>query len=51
MWQPDVDKLRRQSESERLEQVEKNIRSLTEIVNELKECVEEMEKKDDKETI
>lgn len=51
MWQPDLDKLRRQSESERLEQAEKNIRSLTEIVNELKECVEEMEKKYDKETI
>lgn len=51
MWQPIVDKLQRQDESERLKKAEDNIRSLTEIVNELKECMEEMEKKYDKETI
>ena len=51
MWQPFVDKLQRQSESERLKKAEENIRSLTEIVNELKEYVEEMETKNDKETI
>ena len=48
MWQPTVDKMQRQDERERLEQVEKNIRTLKEIVDELKECVEEMEKKNDK---
>lgn len=45
MWQPDVDKLQRQSESERLEQAEKNIRELKDIIVEMQKRIEELEKK------
>ena len=51
MWQPIVDKLQRQSESERLERAEDYISQLKEVVIELKERVEELETKNDKETI
>lgn len=48
MWQPDVDKLQRQSEIERLEQAEDNIQLLKEIVAWLQERIEKLEKKNDK---
>lgn len=51
MWQPMVDKMQRQSESERLEQAEKYILYLKETIADLKERVEELETKYDKETI
>ena len=48
MWQPDVDKLQRQSESERLKKAENNIKKLNETVVWLEKRVKELEKKDDK---
>lgn len=45
MWQPDVDRLQRQSESERLKKAEDNIHALKETIVELKERVKELEKK------
>ena len=51
MWQPTVDKMQRQSETERLEQAEKYILYLKETIVELKERIEKLEKKNDKETI
>lgn len=47
MWQPDVDKLQRQSESERLKEAEDNIKNLTEIVAWLQKRIEELEKKNE----
>ena len=51
MWQPTVDKMQRQDERERLEQAEKNIQSLKEIVADLEKRIEKLEKKNDKENI
>ena len=48
MWQPTVDKMKSQSETERLEQAEKYILSLKEIVDDLEKRVKELEKKNDK---
>lgn len=48
MWQPIVDKLQRQSESERLKQAEDRIFALKETIVELEKRVKELEKKDDK---
>ena len=48
MWQPTVDKMQRQDERERLEQAEKCIQSLKEIVADLEKRVKELEKKNDK---
>ena len=45
MWQPMVDKLQRQSESERLKKAEDNINALKETIADLKERVKELEKK------
>ena len=46
MWQPTVDKMQRQDERERLEQAEKYIQSLKEIVADLDKRVKELEKKE-----
>lgn len=51
MWQPIVDKLQRQSESERLAQAEKYIKELKEVIVELEARITELETKNDKETI
>lgn len=48
MWKPDIDKLQRQDESERLEQAEKYILYLKDTIAELKERIEKLEKKNDK---
>lgn len=48
MWQPEVDKLQCQSESERLKKAEKYIIALNETVVDLEKRVKELEKKDDK---
>lgn len=48
MWQPDVDKLQRQSESERLKKAEDNIKKLNETVAWLEKRVKELEKANDK---
>ena len=48
MWSPIIEKMKSLSESERLEQAEKNIRTLKEIVADLEKCVKELEKKNDK---
>lgn len=47
MWQPIVDKLQRQSESERLAQAEKYIKELKEVIVELGERVEKLETKNE----
>ena len=51
MWQPIVDKLQRQSESERIKQLENAVRAQKKDIVDLKEHVKELEKKYDKETI
>ena len=48
MWQPTVDKMQRQDERERLEQAEKYIQSLKEIVADLEKRVKELEKKNER---
>ena len=48
MWQPVIDKMKRQSETERLEQAEKYILSLKETVADLEKRIEKLEKKNDK---
>ena len=48
MWSLIIEKMKSLSESERLEQAEKNIRTLKEIVADLEKCVKELEKKNDK---
>lgn len=45
MWKPFIDKMKSLSESERLEQAEKNIQELKEVIAELGERFEKMEKK------
>ena len=47
MWQPIVDKLQGQSESERLAQAEKYIKELKEVIVELGERVKELEAKNE----
>lgn len=47
MWHPEVKKLQRQLESERLERAEKNIKKLTETVVEMQKRIEELEKKNE----
>lgn len=47
MWQPDVDKLQRKSESERLKQLENAVRAQKKDIIELKECIEKLEKKNE----
>ncbi len=48
MWQSVIDKMKSQNETERLEQVEKYIRSLKETVVGLEKRSEKLEKKNDK---
>ena len=48
MWKPDIDKMQRQDESERLEQAENDIQLLKEIVAWLQKRIEKLEKKNDK---
>ena len=48
MWSPIIEKMKSLSESERLEQAEKNIRTLKEIVADLEKRIEKLEKKNDK---
>lgn len=48
MWKPDIDKMQRQDESERLEQVENDIQLLKQIVAWLQIRIEKLEKKNDK---
>ena len=48
MWDPIIKKMESKDRRERLEQAEDNIRALKEIVNELVERIEELEKKNDK---
>lgn len=45
MWTPIIDKMKSMSETERLEQAEKNIQKLKEVVAELEKRLEELEKK------
>lgn len=45
MWQPDVDKLQRQSEIERLEQAEKYILYLKQTIADMKKRIEKLENK------
>lgn len=45
MWKPVIDKMKSQSESERLEQAENDIQLLKEIVAWLQERIEKSEKK------
>ena len=47
MWKPVIDKMKSQSESERLEQAENDIQLLKEIVAWLQERIEKSEKKND----
>lgn len=52
MWTPIIDKMKSQSESERLEQAEKYILYLKDTIAELKERIEKLEKKEnDKENL
>lgn len=51
MWQPVIDKMKSLSESERLKQAEDNIKKLNETVAQLEKRIEELETKNDKETI
>ena len=46
MWQPNVDKMQRQDERERLEQAEKYILYLKETIAELEKRIEKLEKKE-----
>ncbi|WP_373755246.1 hypothetical protein [Jeotgalibaca porci] len=48
MWKPVIDKMKSQSESERLEQAENDIQLLKEIVAWLQERIEKLEKANDK---
>lgn len=47
MWQPVLDKLQRQSESERLKQAEDCIFALKETIVELEKRIKELEKKNE----
>ena len=48
MWKPVIDKMKSQSESERLEQAENDIQLLKEIVAWLQKRIEKLEKANDK---
>lgn len=47
MWQPVLDKMQRQSESERLKQAEDRIFALKETIVELEKRIKELEKKNE----
>lgn len=48
MWQPVVDKMKRQNESERIKQAENDIQTLKGTIAWLQKRIEELEKKNDK---
>lgn len=48
MWKPFIDKMKSQSESERLERLENDVRAQKKAITELEKRIEKLEKKNDK---